>query len=291
MTAYTEALQSGSTTLCRCFRLVRNDGTELGFTDHDMPVTFGGLTYAPETALTASEASTSLGMRPDELDASGALSSEGITEGDLVAGLYDGAGVEMWDVDWRDPDTRQLLGRYSIGEVERSEVAFKAELRSLAAALDRKIGRVHSILCDVRRLGDHRCKLDLTAWQSSATVLRVEGMNVVVSGLDGFEGDFWNRGILTWLTGANASAENDIRLSWKTGTEVTLALWRAPVAPIEAGDTLTATAGCDRSFGMCSQRFGNGDNHRGFPHMTGDTFLSSTGEPGAPGQNGGSRFA
>ena len=42
---------------------------------------------------------------------------------------------------------------------------------------------------------------------------------------------------------------------------------------------------------MCSQRFANGINHRGFRDMTGDAFLKSVGTPGLPGQNGGSRRA
>jgi len=38
-------LNSGTTTLCWCWKIVRNDGTTLGFTDHDAPVTFDGVTY------------------------------------------------------------------------------------------------------------------------------------------------------------------------------------------------------------------------------------------------------
>lgn len=291
MSAYSDALETGSTTLCRCFRLTRADGVTMGFTDHDTDVAFGGLTYRAEAAMSATEAASTLGLSPDEMEAHGALSDDSITEADLAAGLYDGAAVEVWDVDWRDTQVRQLLGRYTVGEVERGSLAFRAELRSMAATLDRPEGRLHTTLCDARRLGDHRCKLDLAAWQAPATVLRVTGLEVVVSGLDGFTGSFFSRGIVEWTGGANAGTSGDIRVSAKSGAEVTLSLWRLPARPISPGDTLTATAGCDRTAAMCRDRFANLINFRGFPHMPGEAFLRDYGREGDPDQTGGSRFA
>jgi uncharacterized phage protein (TIGR02218 family) len=291
MSDYTDALETGSTTLCRCFRIARADGVVMGFADHDADVSFDAVTYRAGAALSASEAASTLGLAPDEMDATGALSSDAITEADLVAGVYDGAAVEVWDVNWRDTATRALLGRYTVGEVERGGVAFRAELRSLAASLDQPEGRLHTTLCDARRLGDGRCQLDLAAWQAPATVLRAAGLEVVVSGLEGFAPGFFDRGIAEWTGGGNAGAAGDIRVSARSGTEVTLSLWRLPARAILAGDTLLATAGCDRTAVMCRDRFANLVNFRGFPHMPGEAFLRDYGQEGDPDQTGGSRFA
>jgi uncharacterized phage protein (TIGR02218 family) len=291
MTAYTDALETGSTTLCRCFRLTRSDGVVMGFTDHDGDLAFDGVTFRAEAAMSATEAASTLGLSPDEMEAHGALSADAITEEDLAAGLYDGAAVEVWDVNWRDTAVRQLLGRYTIGEVERGGLAFRAELRSLAATLDRPEGRLHTTLCDARRLGDQRCGLDLAAWQATATVLRVTGLEVVVSGLGGFADRFFSRGIVEWTGGANAGTAGDIRVSARSGSEVTLSLWRQPARTIAPGDTLMATAGCDRTAAMCRDRFANLGNFRGFPHMPGEAFLHDYGREGDPDQTGGSRFA
>ena len=291
MSVYATHLQSGSTSLCRCFRLTRADGQISGFTDHDADVTFDGLTFRAEAALSATEAASTLGLAPDEMEAHGALSHDSITEADLAAGDYDGAEVEVWDVNWRDTEVRALLGRYTIGEVERSGVAFRAELRSLAASLDRAEGRVHSTLCDVRRLGDARCGLDLAAWQAPATVLRVTGLEVVVSGLEGFHTGFFTRGLVDWTGGANAGTGSDVRVSAKSGGEVSLSLWRLPARAISPGDTLLAAAGCNRTAAMCRDRFANLVNFRGFPHMPGEVFLRESGRDGDPDQTGGSRFA
>ncbi|MQQ09112.1 DUF2163 domain-containing protein [Epibacterium sp. SM1979] len=290
MSAYSDALETGSTTLCRCFRITRADETVMGFTDHDADISFDGVTYSAEAALSASEAASTLGFAPDEMEAHGALSHQAITEADLIAGRFDGAAVEVWDVDWRNTATRALLGRYTVGEVERGGVAFRAELRSLAASLDRPEGRVHTTLCDVRRLGDGRCGLDLTAWQATATVVSVDGLEVWVSGLDEFNPGFFDKGTVEWLTGGNAGSAGDIRATLDSAGSLVLSLWRAPAATIAIGDTLTVTAGCNRTADTCRNRFNNLVNFRGFPHMPGEAFLRDYGIEGDPDQTGGSRF-
>ena len=46
---------------------------------------------------------------------------------------------------------------------------------------------------------------------------------------------------------------------------------------------VTLTAGCDKQFATCRDRFGNADNFRGFPHMPGRDFVFSF----ASGESGG----
>ncbi|MEM7722485.1 MAG: DUF2163 domain-containing protein [Pseudomonadota bacterium] len=287
---YTDRFASGSTTLCRCFRLVRADGVEMGFTDHDEDVAFDGLTYAASAALSASDAASSLGLAPDEMDAQGGLSHDAISEADLVAGVYDAARVEVWDVDWSDPAVRKLLGRYTVGQVERGGVAFRTELRSLSAILDTPQGRMHTTLCDARRLGDGRCRLSLSAWQGTATVLAINGLELTVSGIEDRTSGFFDRGTVDWTDGANAGSGGDVRLSRNDGASTNLSLWRLPPHPIAPGDTLYVTAGCDRTADMCRNRFGNLLNFRGFPHMPGETSVTEYAVSGDPNQNGGSRF-
>ena len=48
-------LNTGTTTLCWCWKIVRNDGTTFGFTDHDVSVAFDGVAYEAVTGFTASE--------------------------------------------------------------------------------------------------------------------------------------------------------------------------------------------------------------------------------------------
>ncbi len=290
MTSYSEALRSGSTTLCRCFRIIRGDGQVMGFTDHDTDVVFEGVTHLASAALSASEASASVGLAPDELDVQGALSAEAITESDLIAGVYDGASVWVYDVDWSNPEIRALLGRYSIGQVERGSLGFRAELRSLAATLDVAEGRVHTTLCDAPRLGDNRCNLDLTNWRVTATVISVSDLEVIVSGFEGRVPSDFDRGTLQWLSGANAGLSGNLRIARGEGERTRLSLWAAPQFAIAPGDTLDVIAGCDRTAATCAARFDNLLNFRGFPHMPGETFAGEYAVSGDANLDGGSRF-
>jgi uncharacterized phage protein (TIGR02218 family) len=51
-------------------------------------------------------------------------------------------------------------------------------------------------------------------------------------------------------------------------------------AAIAVGDTFTVTAGCDKRFATCVQKFDNAVNFRGFPHIPGNDFVMSYPTPG-----------
>jgi uncharacterized phage protein (TIGR02218 family) len=43
----------------------------------------------------------------------------------------------------------------------------------------------------------------------------------------------------------------------------------------KTGDSFTVTAGCDKTFRICRDKFDNKDNFRGFPHVPGNDFALS----------------
>ena len=69
---------------------------------------------------------------------------------------------------------------------------------------------------------------------------------------------------------------------------VTLDLWQTPPEALAPGDAFTVTAGCDKAFGTCRDRFNNIVNFRGFPHMPGNDFVMRYPVQGEPGNDGGS---
>ena len=50
------------------------------------------------------------------------------------------------------------------------------------------------------------------------------------------------------------------------------------------------TAGCDKRFATCREKFTNIPNFRGFPHMPGNDFVLRLPLQGEPGMDGGSLF-
>ena len=147
-------VESGATTLATCWQVTRTDDVVLGFTDHDQTLTFDGVDYLP--MLDGTEMPARLGGQVDTGEVIGVLRSDAIGEDDITAGLFDGAEVETWRVNWRDVSQRVLLRRATIGEIVREDGQFRAELRSGQQALNRVRGRVYSPLCDAV-LGDARC--------------------------------------------------------------------------------------------------------------------------------------
>ena len=147
-------IESGATTLASCWKITRTDAAVLGFTDHDAMLSFGGTDYLP--MLDGGEVPARLGGQIDTGEVIGVLRSDAIAEDDIAAGLYDGAEVETWRVNWRDVSQRVLLRRATIGEIVREDGQFRAELRSGQQVLNRVRGRMYSPLCDAV-LGDPRC--------------------------------------------------------------------------------------------------------------------------------------
>lgn len=135
-------LSGGATTLARCWRVTRADGVVLGFTDHDRDLAFEDTTFRAATGLEAAEAASELGFAVGGGEVAGALVSAGLTEEDLLAGLWDDARVEVFLVDWEAPENRLRLEVASIGEVKRADGAFVAELRGPMHRLDEERGRL-----------------------------------------------------------------------------------------------------------------------------------------------------
>ncbi len=269
-------LDSGVTTLCHCWLLRCRDGIVHGFTDHDLPLRFDGITFEPDSAFEAGSLDAAMGLAADNIEIAGALSSTALTERDLERGLYDDASVDIFRVNWADPASRILLFRGSIGETTRGSLSFRAELRSMAHRLDQPTGRAYLRRCDAE-LGDARCGLTLTPQTGTVTAIANHGtITTTLAETEGFTG-----GLLTWISGANSGTRSVIRA--RSGANLTL--WIAPPSPISPSDTFTITEGCDKRWQTCRDRFNNAVRFRGFPHMPGDDWMTRT--PASGGQNDG----
>jgi uncharacterized phage protein (TIGR02218 family) len=280
MKALSSALQahldSGTTTLAWCWRIERSDGVVLGFTDHDRPLSFGGVTYEPESGFAASEIRSGADLAVDAQEAEGVLTSDTITETDILDGRWDNAKVEVWRVNWSAVGQRVLMRRGAIGQVRRGRLAFVAEMRSLAHVLNQTVGRTFQHACDAE-LGDARCGVDLDspAHRASGSVTTLSGdRSFAASGLGGFDPGWFSLGRLTWTSGANAGRSAEVAAHSVSAGVGQLALLEAPVRPIAAGDDFDIVAGCDKRLETCKGRFGNVVNFRGFPHIPGqDTVI------------------
>ena len=281
-------LDSGVTTLARCWIVTRRDGVLQGFTDHDEDIVADGVLCRAGTGLTASEATQHLGLAVGGAEFNGALASDTLNESDLAAGHYDAAAVRIYLIDWTEPALIVLLAQGVLGEVRREGSAFSAELRGLSHRLAEEGGRLYTATC-AADLGDARCGVDLTepAYRGEGIVSALAALSSFrASGLDGFDDGWFTAGRLQWQSGDNAGLAIEIKTHHAAEDIVTITLWQAMPHAIGEGDAFVVTAGCDKRFATCGARFNNAVNFRGFPHIPGNDFIIRYPTPGA-GSGGG----
>ena len=154
---------SGAAKLCHAWVLRRADGAELGFTDHDRDLIVEGVTCRAESGWTTGAADSAVGLSGGSAAVAGGLDDAAITDADVEAGLYDGASVTLWRVDWDRPDLRVRLWSATLARIRREGGSFTAELEGPLARLERVVGRTYGRDCDAM-LGDGRCGVALEAF-------------------------------------------------------------------------------------------------------------------------------
>jgi uncharacterized phage protein (TIGR02218 family) len=281
-------LASGSTTLCRCWKAIRRDGIAFGFTDHDRDLTFGSISFLAQTGLEASEAESALGLAVGGGEVSGALVADAIREDDIAAGLWDGAAIETWLVDWRDVTRRFLLDTGQIGDISRRGNSFTGEVRSLAHLFDQEKGRRYQALCSAE-LGDIRCTVSVvtTSRRAVREVVSVPEPSSfsTVSG-PAFAVGAFTGGTAHWIGGGSDGVILPVMSHTRVGTQDIIALWAPPVHPLAVGQSIALTVGCDKRFATCRDSFNNVQNFRGFPHIPGNDFAMGYARQGEAGLDG-----
>ena len=121
-------IESGAAMLCNAWVLRRADGIELGFTDHDRDLIVEGTPCRAASGWIAGAADSAVGLSAGSAAVAGGLDDATITDADVEAGLYDGASVALWRVDWGRPDLRVRLWAATLARIRRDGAGFGAEL-------------------------------------------------------------------------------------------------------------------------------------------------------------------
>lgn len=283
-------MQGGVTNVCRAWAITRKDGVTFGFTDHDLSLSFEGISFKADSGLSASALQQSTGLSVDNTEALGALTDASVTERDIEAGRFDGAEVRAWLVNWSALEQRQLMFRGTIGELKRAGGAFHAELRGLTEALNQPIGRVYQKPCTAV-LGDANCAFDTQTpgYLAELAVEQVEECSrFTFANLNGFEPGWFERGVLQVVDGSADGLKGMIKRDlFEDGARV-IELWHPLRDAIEPGDMIRLLAGCDKRMETCRLKFNNFLNFQGFPDVPGESWLMV--QPGQTGElSGGSR--
>lgn len=259
-------------TLATCWRVTRRDDVSQYFTDHDRDLVVAGHTYIASTGMVPSAVTSQAGLAVDNLEIEGLLDSETITREGLLHGLYDHAELEIFMVNYADPDGGRLHVKTGwLGEVRLRDGVFAVEVRGITSALQQTIGEVYTPTCRAT-LGDARCKKDVSDFSKTGTIDTVENeLSFTDSARDEASG-YFAYGTVRFTSGANTGLAMEIR-DFSNG-RFTLFL-PLPYA-VQPGDAYEAVAGCDKRIDTCATRFANAVNFRGEPHLPGNDKIFET---------------
>jgi uncharacterized phage protein (TIGR02218 family) len=268
-------------TLATLWRVVRIDGDVFTFTDHDRDIVYGGETYLAALGYRRAAVSSSADLAVDETELEGLLNSASIQESDLRAGLWDGAAVRIFLVNWATlADGEIKVRRGTLGEVTvRDDGSFRAELRGMAQPLQTVLGELYQPECRAD-LGDARCGIDLSypgSWTAEDTIATVTDSTTLIltgTGTSGIIDGWFDGGVAIWQTGANAGVAREV-IGWTQGT-LTLSLLAPPPFAPAPGDTLHIQSGCDKRWVTCRVKFSNQLNFRGEPLVPGANAMLET---------------
>lgn len=266
------------TTLANCWKLTRRDGVMLGFCDHDRDLEIDALVYPGNSGFTPSAIDSNSSLGVDNLDVEGMLSSETITEADILAGRYDFAEIEIFLVNYRDLSQGKMMLRQGwLGEVAISRQRFTTEVRGLTQRLTQTMGQFYSASCRAT-LGDARCGVQLGDYGADGLV------SAVISAFEFSDDDrleaagLYDGGVITFTSGANMGGTGEVRYHYLSGGAGVFRLAFAMAHPIQVGDAYHVTQGCDKSIETCHSRFDNVVNFRGEPSVPGlDRMLETAG--------------
>lgn len=269
----------------RLFKIQAVLATPIYLTSHATAIIFEGNTYDPATAVEASAQSESSGGKDYDISFQGALTSDKLTQADLSGGVYRGATITEYLVDWRFPMAGAVRTyEYIIEDLEWDGESYDAKCSGMLQPLSVKRGEFFSRQCVVD-LESEFCGVDLETIGNGVVtdlvvteVISARKFRIDPSQIIGNLGDEWFLwGKVQWTAGVNRARLGTVVRYSEDDAEFTVA--ERPAFPVEVGDKFTARAGCDKTQTSCTAKFNNFDSYQGNPFVRGSDLYA----PGAKG--------
>jgi len=267
------------TSLATCWKLTRRDNAAQGFTDCDRDIVYASLTYKAATGFSPSAIDNAEGLRVDNLEVEGMLADDSITEADILAGKYDFAAIEIFQINYNDISQGIIkLRKGWLGEVSMSRQQFVAEVRGLTQLLTQNIGEYFSASCRAA-LGDARCTVNIASHTITGSVTGSASRLSFIDSARSETSGIFTSGKITFSSGANNGVSMEVKeYRFATGIGGALALVLPLPYSLANGDSYSLQKGCDKTTTTCFNRFNNIANYRGEPHVPGiDRMLETAG--------------
>ena len=264
----------GSTTIARCWKATRRDGFVLAVTTCARDLLFEGVLYRSAEGFNPKAISQEASAAVTNTEVEGFLSDD-LTELEFEAGKWDGATVEVFEVNYRDLSMGKLkMSTATMGDIKVSRSAFNAELRGLTQSLQKTVGRIVTKGCPWKFGDVDTCRKPLAPLTVTGALTSVTDLRTFADSGRAEAADYFGAGVITFLTGANAGLSMEI-YSFALGAFVTHLPFNNNPA---VGDTYSLTPGCRKNFTTdCVAKFANGNNFGGFPFLPGANKITGLG--------------
>lgn len=260
------------TTFVTCWKLLLKNGSIMGFTNCNYSITIDGILYNATTSVMASALENSVGTNVDNLEIEAIIDSDNIKEKDILAGLYDFAELEIFMINYLDPDAGTvLLKRGYLGEITVKNKRFIAEIRGLTQKLNQVIGNSYSLNCRAS-FGDKYCKINKEKFSYEGTVGEVLSNNHFRDSGRRENENYFKYGELHFISGNNVGLFMEVK-EYKPGVIITVLSFPYD---IKTEDNYKIVAGCNKKFNTCCVRYNNAVNFRGEPHLPGTGQILKT---------------
>lgn len=237
-------------------KIEREDGVQLGFTTYDKKLILDNLEYNKPTNSNNTELKIDLSVNSSEINT--IINDGAINDGDIINGLYDNAEITIYLANVGDTDVNHIIYKGLVGEITKTDVYSRFEVTSKnETLLNRKSNYRMSPTCNFD-FGDSNCSFDVNSLKVTTTIQNViNSKELVVS--DNLVGTF-TYGILEFKNGFNINTKFFIL----NQTNSNLKLFSSIPYPINVGDIVELTPGCDKSESACKS-YNNFVNFGGFP--------------------------
>lgn len=288
--AFASHLKQRSQQRCWMLRLDLNDGTVLGFTDHDQLLDFdlgddaGSVSYRPDQGMQVSNVQTGTGLDAGNFEATFpiAQSPRPITRAAIDGGRFNRCKARLFEVVWSNlaaGPRKFLLGNAGEWRIEGDKAI--CEVRDQRDRLNQTAGRQIQNQCDADYADQVECFATPTELVGTVTAV-VSAMKFSVSFTGSYADGFFDKGKVIGLTGGNAGLGAPI-WTWAATGAIEL-VYPLTVAPA-IGETFTVRDGCALTRAACMAH-GQILNFRGFPDVPGQKALKPAIPNSAAGSGG-----
>lgn len=261
-------LKTNNFSMADLYTFTLADGSVYRFTNYDTSLSFGGITYQNNGLLIKRNGvKLNTGIEVDSLSItiySQDYSMAGLSFFKLVAnGGLDGASLELNRLFFTDPlnpiDKVWIFsGKVSDTSVTRFEanLTINSEVELLNIQMPKNLYQpscVHSVY----DTGCATSKNYVYSSVASGSTQRIINASIAQSN------NWFDEGIIEFTSGVNTGIRRTIKVHANNTITMALSLPNTP----STGDTFKLLAGCGRTMSLCSSKFNNLANFRGYPFI------------------------